>query len=136
MRQAVGFFVFLALLAGAVWIGLATGNGDTGTYELHEHGAAGRSLGSVAVRPGSEFCWELTFRNLPKAMQLHYDIAGPTDPVAVSLFEPPHLKPTGCARIDREMVELLAADPTRFYVDGHDSDTFAPAVTWAVLVEP
>lgn len=133
MKRAAGFLVFLLLVGGAVRIGLNSRSEQLPAYALWEHGS--RPIGLLTVRPGNELCWELALDTLPKALQLHHDVAGPSDPVVVSFYEPP-TKPRkdGCIALPREHASQLASTGESFYVDGHDRDAGPPAM-WAELVE-
>ena len=136
MRRAIGFGVFVTLLGAAVFVGLSSSSrSEPPTYELREHGHAGRNIRTIVMRPGDELCWELALGTLPRAMQLHHDVAGPSDPVVTSFYDPPASpRPDGCALIEPNIVDLLIEDPDAFYVDGHDT-VDEPPVTWVVLLE-
>ena len=69
-----------------------------GTYALLPHGASiGSGYGPIVVATE-----DLTVEDLPKAVQLHEDITGPSDPVVDdSLYEPPGPRQaTGCRTVE------------------------------------
>ena len=99
------------------------GFGDSyGTLRITSDGEAG------------EVCWGLTFEQLPKAVQLHKDVTGPSDPVVSSLYEPPdEPSASGCRSLDEEIARQVREGPEGFYVDGHNNDRDPKPVIWAAL---
>lgn len=82
----------------------------------------------------SEVCWRVELDAPPKALQLHQDETGPSDPVVVSLYEPPgDPKTAGCVSLEAPIARHVHADPEDFYVDGHSSDKTPVPVIWATL---
>lgn len=133
MKRVIGSLVVLGLIMGAIWVGLNSSRPPVPTYSLASNTA--QEIGVVTVRSGAELCWELSLEELPKAIQLHHDVPGPSDPVVVSLYEPPgHPKAEGCAALPLEHARVVTQDHTAFYVDGHDSED-EPWSLWAALVE-
>lgn len=132
VRRAVGTFVVIGLISSAIWIGLNSSKPPEPSFSLVSNTA--QEIGVVTVSAGAELCWKLSLEELPKAIQLHHDIPGPSDPVVVSLFEPPaHPKAEGCQQMPPEYERVVTQDHTAFYVDGHDSED-EPWSLWAQLV--
>lgn len=109
-------------------------------YDLAGEGF-GDSYGTLRITSDgdeAEVCWDLTIEGLPKALQLHQDLTGPTDPVIEdSLYEPPETpEASGCRPLDQEIAEQMRKDPEGFYIDGHNSDKDSEPVLWAALTQP
>jgi hypothetical protein len=108
-------------------------------YDLAGLGSA-NSYGTLRITSdgdAADMCWDLTVEGLPKAVQLHQDITGPTDPVLESLYEPPSDPiAKGCRSLDQETATDMRQDPEGFYVDGHNSDRDPTPVIWAALTPP
>ncbi len=108
-------------------------------YDLTAEGV-GDSYGTLRIRSDggqAEVCWDLTIESLPKAIQLHQDLTGPSDPVIEgSLYEPPDRpKASGCRSLDHEIAKQVREDPDSFYIDGHNSDDDSGPILWAALTQ-
>ncbi len=135
-RRVIGFAVLAALLGGAILVGL--GVEPTGEHEwvlLDENG--GSPIGTLSLRAGKELCWDIELRQLPKALQLHYNPDELSDPIALSFYEPPNSpRHEGCKVLSAEFAALLTRDPTDFYMDGHESEDEAVPALMAELSKP
>jgi len=107
-------------------------------YDLQGEGSFGRSYGSLRITSDgnkSDICWDLTVEGLPRAVQLHHDVLGPSDPVVAALYEPPGARlAQGCRPVDLEVAVRVREDPDDFYIDGHLSDRAPQPMLWASLV--
>ena len=108
-------------------------------YDLSAYGTGGKSYGSIRLTSDgrdAEICWALAVETLPKAVQLHMDITGPTDPVVRPLYEPPGPRPRrGCRSLPMEVANDVEQTPQEFYLDAHNSDGDPAPVIWATLEE-
>ena len=130
VKHAIGFLLFVALLAGTVWLGLSSSDGRE-SWVLREIG--NRAIGSMSMQTDGRLCWQIDMSSPPAAMHLMHDPPGPGDPVALTLFEPPNAKLKGCGRLDPFFFEILQSDERRFYVDGHIRDDEVEPYMWAEL---
>lgn len=145
MKRAVGFLVVAGLIGGGVWLGLRSARthepprGIEQTYGLAEFSAAGPRIGTLRVigdAQGLQACWEVAFKEMPKALQLHHDVQGPNDPVVLTFYEPPTTpEAEGCSAITGDLVEEINDEPSSFYIDGHNKDREGSEVMYALLAE-
>jgi len=95
--------------------------------EVPPHATAATGLTLITVNPGqSEVCWEITFSGLSApatAAHIHFGPPGVAGAIVIPTPVPNVTSGTGtgCAVVASPLAHDLAANPTGYYVNVHDS---------------
>lgn len=101
-----------ATLTGAAEV---PGPGDTD--------GAGTFKGTINVGQG-QICYELAVSNIATANAAHIHIGGPTEAgdVVVTLKTPAEGTAKDCVSVDKDKLQAIIKDPTKYYVNVHNAD--------------
>lgn len=101
-----------ATLTGAAEV---PGPGDTD--------GAGTFKGTINVGQG-QVCYELTVSNIAAPNAAHIHIGGPTEAgdVVVTLKTPVEGTAKDCVSVEKDKIQALIKDPTKYYVNVHNAD--------------